>query len=535
MKANENIMAQRHWHCQKCGYNSSIGSYICENPGCRADLSLFGEVVEAQATPESPKKQEPQEPASVNTTKSLWEDPKTNPSATVHTTNTDKIAGKQRKTQKKWDKKSRRASKPKRWKKILLLILLVFVISVVILWLIGSGVIEKSIDLPANGDISQGSHVLLPGTGEYPIFGSYGRRENFDSITFLDAEKAPEDSWDASLAQDGSVRAWYEYDSGFHLYIASNGGVYAPKDSSWLFQDFADVESINFNGAFHTGNMTSMNGMFSDCTSLIALDLSGFNTSNVTNMDGVFSDCYSLTSVDLTGLDTSKVRSMYQLFSECNDLKKLDLSGFNTSAVTDMKMMFYRCIALEELDISSFDTAEVRDMCLMFSDCETLDRLDVSHFNTANVADMRSMFSNCEKLETLDLSNFDTAKAADMSGMFYGCKNLYELNVTSFDTARVTNMQEMFHGCKNLLNLDVTNFDTSRVTDMSTMFCQCEMLLELDLTSFNTANVTDMTRMLEDVSPALVLHYNPSTFITDNVTKYDGFMPDNFDWEVLFE
>lgn len=551
MKANENINAQRHWHCLKCGHSSSISSFVCENPSCRADLTLFGEVVEAEAVPAHPEKQEPQEPTTVNATKSIWEDPQTEPSVKVHTAGkehkqkaeTDKAAVKrqkaqavaEKKAQKKRDKESRKASKSKRWKTLLLLILLVLVIGIVILWLIGSGVIERNIKLPADGNISEGSHVLKAETDDSLVFGGYGNRANYDHITFLDAEKAPEDSWDASQAQDGSVRAWYEYDDGYHLYIASNGGVYAPKDSSWLFRNFEDVETINFNGAFHTENMTSMNGMFSDCNSLITLDLSEFNTSSVTNMDQVFNDCYALTSVNLTGLDTSKVRSMYELFSECNALKKLDLSVFNTSAVTDMKMMFYRCCALEELDISSFDTTGVRNMCLMFSDCETLGHLDVSHFNTANVADMRSMFSNCEKLETLDLSNFDTAKVADMSGMFYGCENLYELNVSSFNTARVTNMREMFHGCKNLLDLDVTSFDTSRVTNMSTMFCECEMLLELDITSFNTANVTDMTRMFEGVSPAFVLHYNTSTFITDNVTKYSGFMPDSFDWKDLFE
>lgn len=34
-------------------------------------------------------------------------------------------------------------------------------------------------------------------------------------------------------------------------------------------------------------NVTSMNGMFVGCSSLISLDLSGFDTSNITDMNGV--------------------------------------------------------------------------------------------------------------------------------------------------------------------------------------------------------------------------------------------------------
>ena len=60
-----------------------------------------------------------------------------------------------------------------------------------------------------------------------------------------------------------------------------------------------------------------MNGMFSECSSLIELNLNNFNTNNVTNMN--------------------------RMFSGCSSLKELNLNNFNTNNVTDMGGMFYRC------------------------------------------------------------------------------------------------------------------------------------------------------------------------------------------------
>ena len=67
-------------------------------------------------------------------------------------------------------------------------------------------------------------------------------------------------------------------------------------------------------------DLTKTNFMFSDCNSLINLNLSNFNTQNVNNMSYMFSDCNSLTN--------------------------LNLSNFNTQNVTDMACMFFGCKSL---------------------------------------------------------------------------------------------------------------------------------------------------------------------------------------------
>ena len=70
----------------------------------------------------------------------------------------------------------------------------------------------------------------------------------------------------------------------------------------------------------------------------------------VTNMGNMFSGCTSLTSLDVSGFDTGKVTSMVYTFYDCRSLTSLDLSGFDTGEVTIMNNMFYGCSNLISLD-----------------------------------------------------------------------------------------------------------------------------------------------------------------------------------------
>ena len=237
----------------------------------------------------------------------------------------------------------------------------------------------------------------------------YNVRTGTREIRFLSTLRdAPADAVDVSQERDGSVRAWLVDDV---LYIAANGDIYAPRDSSELFAfSFYDsfiyeyetsLEAIDFGGCFDTGNVTDMGGMFSGCSSLTELDVSGFDTGNVTDMSWMFDGCSSLTELDVSGFDTGNVTYMGGMFSGCSSLTELDLSGFDTGNVTDMWWMFYRCSSLTELDVSGFDTGNVTDMSWMFDGCSSLTELNVSGFDTSNVTDTSLMFYGCPAGEGL--------------------------------------------------------------------------------------------------------------------------------------
>ena len=60
------------------------------------------------------------------------------------------------------------------------------------------------------------------------------------------------------------------------------------------------------------------------------------------------------------------------MFSGCSSLKSLDLSGFATPKVADMSSMFEGCTSLASLDISHFDTSSASNMANMFWNCSSL-------------------------------------------------------------------------------------------------------------------------------------------------------------------
>ena len=247
-------------------------------------------------------------------------------------------------------------------------------------------------------------------------------------------------------------------------------------------------------GAIKSGvTATTCRDMFSGCSKLTSLDVSGFETGNVTSMRYMFSSCSSLTSLDLSGLDTSNVTNMYGMFSSCSSLTSLDASGFDTGNVTDMSSMFSYCKSLTSLDVSDWDTSKVTNMRQMFYYCSSLTSLDVSGFDTSKVTALSNMFYNCSSLTSLDASGWDTSNVTYMDSMFNGCSSLTSLDASGWDTSKVTGMSSMFDGCSSLTSLDVSGFDTSNVEYMSSMFNKCSLLNTIKLGkdfAFNGKNIS---------------------------------------------
>ena len=228
---------------------------------------------------------------------------------------------------------------------------------------------------------------------------------------------------------------------------------------------------------------------------LIFIGLAVADASSITDMAYMFSYCTGLTSLDLTGLNTSAVTSMNSMFFHCTGLTSLNLTGFNTSSVTNMGQMFSGCTRLTSLDLSSFDTSAVTNMMFMFSDCYLLASLNLSGLNTSAVTNMGSMFQKCEKLTSLDLSGLDATSVEKMGAMFSDCYLLASLNLSGFRTSAVTFMGKMFYRCNRLTSLDLSSFDTSAVTNMESMFYDCFSLTSLILgpNFFKTSKVTSIS------------------------------------------
>lgn len=78
MYTTDTTKAQTCWRCRKCGFTTPLGQDTCSNPGCRADLGIFGEhfTPGAQQEPVREEKKEtpPQHDYKNDSSSHLWEE-----------------------------------------------------------------------------------------------------------------------------------------------------------------------------------------------------------------------------------------------------------------------------------------------------------------------------------------------------------------------------------------------------------------------------------------------------------------------------
>ena len=182
---------------------------------------------------------------------------------------------------------------------------------------------------------------------------------------------------------------------------------YKPSEMSSAISNITTTISPNYTVKFDSVNKKT-------------ISLDWLRTNNMTSMNSMFYNCSSLTSLDLSNFDTSNVNNMNAMFYGCNKLTSLDLSNFNTSKVTVVVDMFYGCSKLASLDLSSFNTSNVTSMHEMFRGCSSLTSLDLSNFDTSNVTIMYGMFIGCSALKTLDIRNFTFAQLKDGKNFNWG-------------------------------------------------------------------------------------------------------------------
>ena len=118
------------------------------------------------------------------------------------------------------------------------------------------------------------------------------------------------------------------------------------------------------------------------------------NTSKVTTMEGMFMQCSVIKSLDLSAFETSNVENFYGMFSHCKELESLDVSNFDTSAATNMREMFIRCLKLKTIDLTNFETAKVKTMTKMFSKSTNLKAVIVGRKFSNSLDECTYMFAD---------------------------------------------------------------------------------------------------------------------------------------------
>ena len=165
-------------------------------------------------------------------------------------------------------------------------------------------------------------------------------------------------NWDTSNIK--TMRGTFYECKALPIIDVSNWNTSNVTDMFCTFYGCYSVESLDVS-KWNTSNVTNMQAMFSMCKKIKTLDLHNFNTSKVTDIAAMFHDTKNLVEIKgLSDLDVSNVTVMNMLFQNATSIVDIDLSKWNTSKVTNMKNMFVSTFGLKTLNLGgTFSTENV--------------------------------------------------------------------------------------------------------------------------------------------------------------------------------
>ena len=138
--------------------------------------------------------------------------------------------------------------------------------------------------------------------------------------------------------------------------------------------------------------------MFSQCTSLKTIDISTWNPVRLQRASGMFGGCTNLEEIiGIETLPTPVVTETVGMFSDCDSLIRLDLSKWNFRPLK-ASSMFYGCDNLEELDLSGWRMHMCGSIREMFRYCPKLKKLNLSGWTLHPYCETDWMFDGCYSL-----------------------------------------------------------------------------------------------------------------------------------------
>ena len=223
--------------------------------------------------------------------------------------------------------------------------------------------------------------------------------------------------------------------------------------------DSSGIETITIEKAdTEEGGLTTLgNSVFSNCSSLLAIDLPDTITTMGT---GVFSNCSKMTTANIPSSLTAIPNSS---FNSCRALESATISSKITSIGDNA---FSSCVALTDLSIpSSVKTIGVN----AFSGCSGLKTLNIASGVTSI---LQNAFSSCTGLETI---TFPATVNEIGAGVVSGC------NITTFKIPNSVKSitANMFSGCTKLKSVTMGSITSIG----NNAFERCSALTEFTIPS----------------------------------------------------
>lgn len=264
------------------------------------------------------------------------------------------------------------------------------------------------------------------------------------------------------------------------------------------------------------GRLTDWSGLFNRGVSLELIDFDDLGVgANVTNMSVMFHECMSLKTVlNFAFPADHAIKDVHGMFSKCTALSVLDVTGFNARNVENFSNMFEDCHEIRRLDVSAWQLGRAVNVKGMFYNCWKLEALDVSKWNVSNCTNFAQLFYACRRLRGLDFSKWNTSKATAMGGMFQSC------GATTVWDEGGHRAAGGFVAYVIPLNLDLSMFDLSNVETTAKMFAYAKARLTIGEKMRKTSKCKNMSRMFlnfwADTEPVIAGdEYNPSVMGTN--------------------
>ena len=293
----------------------------------------------------------------------------------------------------------------------------------------------------------------------------------------------------------------------------------------WKNAPASAIKKVVFDASFVNVRPTTCYSWFDGCSALEEIEgIANLNTSEVDDMRYMFSGCSILTSLDLSGFDTQKVKYMDDMFRNCKNLKTIFVSDKFVTTVQSSSNMFSGCTSIEGGVAYSSENAND----VTYAKCTTGYFTNVSEkvnyvfhavYNSSSNT-LTFKYGNKTKLDT-----GETAYKLNTGETAPGWISYTDITKVVFDMsfakALPTSCFQWFNGLSSLTTIEGIGYlNTSEVTDMNEMFSGCSSLSSLQLKTFKTAKVTDMTRMFYNCS-SLKTIYTSNLFDVTGVTVSD--------------
>ena len=236
-----------------------------------------------------------------------------------------------------------------------------------------------------------------------------------------------------------------------------NADLSSATNISSVFNYCSQLETADLSGWKTSSKATSLYAMFHMCKKLKSVKLGSIIKSSITDLSQMFVNDSLLETVDVTGCDTSGVTTMNSMFSGCTSLTDCSfLEKSDLSEITNMENTFNGTSISDFSFLNTLNVAKVRTIHSMLANNKKIISITCPDwFKLSTMTTTSSLFSGCSNLK--EIRNFDWGTHFSLSGstsmypssVFSGCTSLETIEDVNMNYTSILGTQHGGNGVNN--------------------------------------------------------------------------------------